>query len=362
MRVGKVVLKSRGKPYINQNVPVDTTALHAAYTSCYNYTKQLAKDFGIDIGKSDWRTLLKDKLNEGYGNNNRNNRKGYEALLDADKMYQALINNGNDFIQYLTTHYNTFRGAEALGKKMADSYQQLVQATSKDDIRAKKLYVQGDLEEYLASALRSVQYKSGSVSNTQKAKYNISIIYDIERHIPELDRSVYWEVKKGVKPNFIDSHFHFGDFSMVQSFYNNEPGMILNLRKEILNIIYLGQLDSLLGKNSVEQIQINSFVQMTCAYIAERLKQGQVLFTNSKGDINYGFEIIAGFLNLGMMDIQKTNYHGKMTDEDLKKSDEKYFADMRDVALQHKEEIADKVLNKLSTAGNRIKISVWYGK
>lgn len=365
MRVGSVMMGSRSKPITSINLPIDTTSLYTVYKSCYDYTKQLAKDFGINISGNDWQAELKRKLNEGYGDNNRNNKLGYEFFSDPEFMYALLINNGTDLINALATQYNSFGGAKALGQTLEKSYQDLLQAKKeKKNVSAKVQYVKGNLDEFLASALRGVQRKGATVVNTESKQkpYSMSIVYDIEQEIPEIGRNVYWEVKKGIQPNFMASKFHFGDFSMVQSFLGKNATMLKNLRKEILDIIYTGRADSILGKKNTEQILLESYVQMACAYIAERLKEGQVLFTNSKGDINFGFEIIAGFLNFGMLRIEQTNFHGKISEEELTKSDEQYLIDMKAIASRHKDDVIDKVLDKLGTKGNRIKISVWYGK
>ena len=63
-----------------------------------------------------------------------------------------------------------------------------------------------------------------------------------------------------------------------------------------------------------------------------------------------------------MLRIEQTNFHGKISEEELTKSDEQYLIDMKAIASRHKDDVIDKVLDKLGTKGNRIKISVWYGK
>lgn len=358
MKIGGLTVNNKPQKYYNTMIPVTDLA----YTKklCLDYEMSLAKSFGIDTGIRTWPMELKNKLNAGYGANNRN--KNYSQIMSTDEMYELLTNSisSDKISDYLFGNYSSFEGSRVL----ADTVQKNIKKLQNKDTEVTVDIVKGNIDEYIASFLRGVQFESGSVSNTERksAAFPLKIKFDINQRVPELKADIHWENKSGINANYLQSQFHFGTYSTIETYLGGD--IFQSLRDDVIKIIYEGRLLS--GSSSGKKAwryKCEGYIKLAIAYIKWRLSEGDILFTNSRGDINLASEIIDGFLNHGKMEVDAvTEYQGKLKQNQLDEIDEKYIASWQEEAKKHVNEISTIVAEQMQKAtGKRLQVKVNYG-
>lgn len=358
MKIGGLTVNNKPQKYYDAMISV--TDLASTQQLCLNYEKALAESFGINTGVKNWHTELKQKLNEGYGKNNRN--KNYNQIMTTEEMYALLTNSisSDKISDYLFNSYSSFEGSRAL----ADTVQKNIKKLQNKDTEVTVDIVKGNIDEYIASFLRGVQFGSGSVSNTERksAAFPLKIKFDIRQRVPAIKADIHWENKSGIDANYLKSQFHFGTYSTVETYLGGD--IFQSLRDDVIKIIYEGRLLS--GSSSGKKAwryKCEGYVKLAVAYIKWRLSEGDILFTNSRGDINFASEIIDGFLNHGKMEVEAvTEYQGKLKQNQLDEIDEKYIASWQEEAKRHVNEISALVAEQMQRAtGKRLQVKVNYG-
>lgn len=358
MKIGGLTVNNKPQKYYDAMISV-SDLVHTKQL-CLNYERALAESFGVNTGARGWHTELKKKLNEGYGVNNRN--KHYNQIMTTEEMYDLLTHtiNSDQVSDYLFGNFSSFEGSRAL----ADTIQKNIKKLQNKDTEVTVDIVKGNIDEYIASFLRGVQFSSGSVSNTERksAAFPLKIKFDIRQRIPELKTDIHWENKSGINTDYLRSQFHFGTYSTIETYLGGD--IFQALRDDVIKIIYEGRLlsGSTSGKKSW-RYKCEGYIKLAVAYIKWRLSEGDILFTNSRGDINFASEIIDGFLNHGKMEVEAvTEYQGRLKQEQLDEIDEKYIASWQEEAKQHTNEISALVAEKMQQAtGKRLQVKVNYG-
>lgn len=358
MKIGGLTVNKKPQNYYNAMILA--TDLASTQRVCLSYEKSLAESFGINTSGGKWRQELKNKLNEGYGSNNRNTN--YSQIMTTDELYDLLMTgmSSDKISDYLFSNYSSFEGSRAL----ADTVQKGIKKLQNKDTEVTVDIVKGNIDEYITSFFRGVQFNSGSVSNTERrsAAFPLKVKFDIKQRVPEIKADIHWENKSGINANYLKSQFHFGTYSTIETFLGGD--IFQSLRDDVVSIIYEGRLLSgtSTGKKSW-RYKCEAYVKLATAYIKWRLSEGDILFTNSRGDINLASEILDGFLNQGKLEVDvETEYQGKLTQNRLDDIDEKYIASWQEEAKKHVNEISEKVAEHMQKAtGKRLQVKVNYG-
>ena len=362
MKIGG--LKINNQPQRYSDAQVSIAELEATKKNCEDYEKSLAEDYGINISESDWKAKLKEAINIGYGKND--NKRGVKEILSTDEMYDVLIDENIDSIySYLTGDYGKFGGASRLATKIEDDFKKL----KGKDVSISIEMVKGDIDEYIASYLRSTQYSRTETINTERQTFPLKIKYDISQTNKDTKRTLKFENKKGISANYLQSYFHFGDYSTVETFMKDKSGeeIFKTLRSEVIRIIQDGRINIMNDSGDSGKIwryKCETYIRLANAYISWRLSEGDILFTNSRGDINFGSEILDGFINEGKLNVfGYTGYTGRLKEKQLAEVDEKYIATWKQEAEARRAEVVDAVLNKIKNTTNKnLQVKIWYGK
>lgn len=357
-----------GTKYKYTDAYITPSNLLALQVRCKNYEKDLAQKYNINIKQSEraWKQELRDALNKGYGTNQRVDRNGrpkYSNIESSpEELYKYLTEKTkpDEIANYLFGSYSSFSGAKDLAttiEKNIKDMQTNPNTTITVDI------VMGNIDEFISSFFRGVQYKDGKIYNTDKERmaFPCKVKYDIVREVKDINTTLYWENKKGLQSNYEDSRFAFGSFSTIEAFIGDkefEP-----LRQEIMRVIYEGAINQITYPAKAWRYKSEMYIKLATEYIAWRMSDGNILFTNSKGDINFGSDILNGFINKGKLEVSvNTNYTGDAGEDKINKADKKYLSTYEEEAKKHVEEITDAVVQRINHMINRrLQIKVNYG-